>query len=226
MCGRYKETEELSEYGNRIKFKPLEETLLAWRPRYNIAPTQLAPVVLVEDGERISRMLRWGLIPFWAKDETIGYKTINARADTVADKPAYRSAFKSRRCLVLADGFYEWKKAGKAKLPFHFRLKGGEPFAFAGLWERWKKPDGAELQSFTIITTEPNELTQQVHDRMPVILPPDHYERWLDPEFNDKEALQAMLVSYPAKAMETYEVSPFVSNSRNEGPQCIEPISS
>jgi putative SOS response-associated peptidase YedK len=217
---RYTETEELLEYGSRIKFKPLQ---LAFVPRYNIAPTQLAPVVIEEGGERIPRLMRWGLIPFWAKDESIGFKTINARADTVATKPAYRAAFKQRCCLVLADGFCEWKKVGKAKLPFRFVLKGQGPFAFAGLWERWKKPDGDELQTFNIITTEPNELTGKIHDRMPVILPAEHYDRWLDPKFQDQASLQAMLKPYAAEAMECYEVNPVVNNPRNEGSQCIEP---
>jgi putative SOS response-associated peptidase YedK len=168
--------------------------------------------------------MRWGLIPFWAKDESIGYKMINARAETVAEKPAYRKAFEQRRCLVLADGFYEWKKVDGGKVPHRFVVGNKEPFAFAGLWERWWRPDGEGLQTFTIITTEPNELAREVHNRMPVILAPEHYEKWLDSQFNDVTTLRSMLTPFPASRMKCHAVSPYVSNARNEGPQCIVPV--
>lgn len=221
MCGRYTATDELSEFGNRIKFKPVQ---LAFTRRYNISPSQLAPVVVSVDGERVPKLMRWGLIPSWAKDEKIGYKTINARADSVADKPSYRSAFKKRRCLVLADGFYEWKATGTVKVPHWFTLKNKEPFAFAGLWEHWKNPAGEDVESFTIITTEPNELAEEVHDRMPVILQSQFYDEWLNPEVNDKEKLQAMLVSYPADKMEVRPVSTLVNSPKNDSPKCIEKV--
>ncbi len=219
MCGRYTLTLEEKQAGARMAFG----FRLSGGPRYNIAPSQLAPVV-VRDGESVVKEMRWGLIPFWAKDEKFGYKTINAMAETVAEKPAYRAAFKKRRCLVVADGFYEWLAAVPVKRPHRFTLRDGQPFAFAGLWERWKKPDGADLDSFTIITTEANELTRQIHNRMPVILKAEDYERWLDAEFKNVEGLKSLLKPYPADGMRCYEVSPYVSNAQNEGPQCVERV--
>jgi putative SOS response-associated peptidase YedK len=144
--------------------------------------------------------------------------------DYIAQKPSFRKPFERRRCLVLADGFYEWKKTGCAKIPYRFVVKDDEPFAFAGLWERWRKPDDTELHSFVIITTEPNELAREVHDRMPVILAAEHYDAWLDPEFRDTERLQRMPVPYPARVMALYPVSTRVNNPRFDDPQCIEPV--
>jgi len=201
----------------------LKSQVVGFTPRYNIAPTQDAPVVVREE-EIVLKLMRWGLIPPWAQDESIGNRMINARAETLAQKPSFRQPFERRRCLVLADGFYEWKKTGGAKIPYRFVVKGDEPFAFAGLWERWRKPDDTELHSFVIITTEPNELAREIHDRMPVILAAEHYDRWLDPDFHDTERLQESLRPFPASAMACYPVSPKVNNPRFDEPQCIEPV--
>src|SRR5262249_8129107 len=153
------------------------------RPRYNVAPSQLVPVVrLGADGGRQLELLRWGLVPSWAKDEKIGYSLINARSETVAEKPSFRSAFKQRRCLVLESGFYGWAPRDGKKQPWLFGLQGAEPFAFAGLWERWEKGEGDPLETCTIITTEANDTVRPVHNRMPVILPHDSLAAWLDPE--------------------------------------------
>jgi len=189
----------------------------AFRPRYNIAPTQQVPAVRLVDGKRQLALFHWGLIPSWAKDKKIAYSTINARSDTVATKPAFRSAFKRRRCLVLADGYYEWEKSGKSKLPWLYEVDGGKPFAFAGLWESWK-PAGADesLESCTIITTDANELASQVHVRMPVILDSADYDAWLAGE-------QIPLIPFPPERMSTRPISTLVNNARNEGPECIEP---
>jgi putative SOS response-associated peptidase YedK len=194
-----------------------------FEPRYNVAPTQLVPAVRQEDGKRRLVTLRWGLIPSWAKDAKIGYRLINARADTVAAKPSFRSAFKRRRCLVPADGFYEWKRSGTLKQPFFIHRKDEEPFAFAGLWEGWENPeDDKEVQSCSLITTEANELMAPIHDRMPVILPVSAYDRWLDPDepVND---LQSPLKPYPADEMAAYPISTYVNSPKNQGPKCIEP---
>ncbi|MCB1056336.1 MAG: SOS response-associated peptidase, partial [Acidobacteria bacterium] len=169
-------------------------------------------------------LMRWGLIPHWAKDPSIGNRLINARAETAAEKPAFRSSFSKRRCLVPADGFYEWQKTGGRKQPFYLQLKEHRPFAFAGLWARWKASEDETVQSFTLLTTTPNEVAAKVHDRMPVILPPESYDRWLDPELHDREALEALLLPYPAEAMEAYPVSTLVNSPQNDDPRCIEPI--
>lgn len=170
-------------------------------------------------------LFHWGLIPSWAKDKKIAYSTINARGDTVADKPAFRSAFKSRRCLILADGYYEWITEGKKKLPLHYHRRDGRPFAFAGLWETWHGPpphDGPPLESCTIITTDANDLAATVHDRMPAILHERDYDLWLDPAMTDKERLQAPIRPYPAEEMTAERVSTLVNSVKNEGPECLE----
>ena len=221
MCGRYTLTapaEVLTEIFD------LAETV-ELHPRYNIAPTQETAVVgLNHDGKRSLGLMRWGLIPHWAKDPSIGNRLINARAETAAEKPAFRSSFSKRRCLVPADGFYEWQKTGGRKQPFYLQLKEHRPFAFAGLWARWKASEDETVQSFTLLTTTPNEVAAKVHDRMPVILPPESYDRWLDPELHDREALEALLLPYPAEAMEAYPVSTLVNSPQNDDPRCIEPI--
>jgi putative SOS response-associated peptidase YedK len=168
--------------------------------------------------------LKWGLIPVWAKDAKIAYSTINARADTVATKPAFRAAFKKRRCLVLADGYYEWHTEGKEKQPFLFELDGGKPFALAGLWEWWGGPDGkSPVETCSLITAEANELCAEVHDRMPVILAATSYDKWLDPENDDTAGLQKLLKPFSPDKMATRPVSKYVSNARNEGEECISP---
>ena len=201
-------------------------------PRYNIAPTQDAPVVRLVTSEerggrpaRVLHLLRWGLVPSWAEDPTVGYRMINARAETAARKPAYRAAFRRRRCLVLADGFYEWKTLGRGrKQPHLCRMKDGRPFAFAGLWERWKGPKDERLESCTLLTCQPNELCAEVHDRMPVILAPGDYDRWLDPELQDAAELEALLAPYPAGEMVSFPVSPRVGNARLDDPGCVAPL--
>lgn len=222
MCGRFTFTqpENLVTEVFQLSSSP---TL---SPRYNIAPTQSVPTVLLDsdDGERQFKMLRWGLIPSWAKDMKMGAALINARAETVAEKPAFRSAFKRRRCLILADGFYEWQQQEKKKQPYYFRLQEGKLFAFAGLWERWEKGEGDAIESCTIITTEANELMQPFHDRMPVILDPKDYEKWLDSQVQKPESLQSLLQPYQSEEMTVYPVSTKVNNARTDSPDCIKQL--
>ena len=190
--------------------------------RYNVAPSQAVAVVPNQPDPKVD-FFSWGLVPSWAKDKAIGNKTINARAETLAAKPMFRAAFRRRRCLVPADGFYEWKKHadGKTKTPMYIRLKDGRPFAFAGLWEVWHDPGGSAFPSFTIITTTPNELMKEIHDRMPVIIRPEDYRTWLDPAERDAAELEPLLTPYPAEEMEASPVSRLVNNPRNESPECI-----
>ncbi len=193
-------------------------------PRFNIAPSQ--PIlVLPNDGTNKADFFVWGLIPSWAKDPKIGNNLINARADTLAEKPAFRSAYKYHRCLIFADGFFEWQPqpGSKTKLPHYIRLKSEKPFAFAGLWEHWQSPDGSEIKSATIITTEPNELTEKIHNRMPVILPKEAFGQWLDPSPAKPEELQRLLVPYPAEAMTAYPISKAVNAPENDSPEVINP---
>jgi putative SOS response-associated peptidase YedK len=196
-------------------------------PRYNVAPTQDAPVVrLRADGERAIAMLRWGLVPAWSEGPDSGYRMINARAETVATKPAFRGAFRRRRCLVPADGFYEWRKEGARKQPYRIRLRGGGPFAFAGLWERWspERGDAEVIESFTIVVTDANALLEPIHERMPVILAQSDYGAWLDVQGTEPEAAQALLRPYPPDQMEAYPVSLRVNSPRNDDPECIAPL--
>jgi putative SOS response-associated peptidase YedK len=216
MCGRYK----LSNASlNRLlaEFAIEGAPVLDYRPRYNIAPTTnvLAVRQLEQGAKRELAALRWGLIPMWAKDTKIGYSTLNARGDTVATKPSFRSAFKKRRCLVLADGYYEWLRTGKDKQPYLYEIDGGKPFAFAGLWEWWPGPKDTKqepIESCTIITTDANKLAAKVHDRMPVILDPDDYDTWLDPAIDDCAKLEKLLVPYKGKGMTARPVSTYVNN--------------
>lgn len=190
-----------------------------WPARYNVAPTQ--DVLILRHPREVVKA-HWGLIPSWAKDKKISYSTINARADSVATKPAFGSAFKKRRCLVLADGYFEWKKEGKAKLPYLYEVDGGQPFAFAGLWEWWREPgtEGEGIESCTIITTEANALASQIHDRMPVILDSSDYERWLDPGLENPSAI---LKQFQSERMCVRPVSRFVNNAKNQGEACCGP---
>ena len=219
MCGRYTLKTPVDTLAKQFEADEYPSSLT---PSYNIAPTQQVATVLVEDGKRKLEMLHWGLIPSWADDPAIGNRMINARAETVATKPSYRSAFKSRRCLILADGFYEWQKTSNGKQPFYIRMEDGSPFAFAGLWEIWK--NGREIRSSTIVTTEPNELVEEIHNRMPVILHPEDYEMWLDPDFDEKEPLTTLLKPYPASEMEAYPVSRRVNKPSNNQPEVIEAV--
>lgn len=222
MCGRF----TLRTPQNVLVQQFLLESIPDWKPRYNIAPTQPLLCVRREPGEtqREAVKLHWGLVPSWADDPKIGNRMINARADGVASKPSFRAAFKRRRCLVLADGYYEWKREGKAKQPYYYRLQNERPFAFAGLWESWHKDAGDPLESVTVITTDANELAAKVHDRMPVILDEADYETWLDVEHCDKDQLQALLVPYDTPLMKAEPVSMHVNNARNDDPQCVEII--
>ncbi|MGD8725986.1 MAG: SOS response-associated peptidase, partial [Gemmatimonadales bacterium] len=166
----------------------------------------------------------WGLIPSWAKDPTIGNRMINARAETVATKPAFEGAFKHRRCLIPADGFYEWQKTGSRKQPYYIGRRDGSVFAFAGLWERWADEGHDPIETFTIITTTPNDLLAPIHDRMPVILPTDRYDEWLDPANTETEALQSLLGPAPAADLTATPVSTYVNSPHNEGPECVRPL--
>ena len=192
--------------------------------RYNIAPSQAIAVVRYLQGKKNRQLdsLRWGLIPHWAKDMKIGYRMINARSETLAQKPSFRAAFKKRRCLIVADGFYEWKHAGRIKEPFYIQLENGTVFGFAGLWESWKSPDGNIVESCTVITTSANELIRKIHDRMPVILLPEDYDTWLQ-DSTPELRLQQLLAPYPAEEMEMYRVSSEVSSPKNDTPACIRP---
>jgi putative SOS response-associated peptidase YedK len=193
-------------------------------PRYNIAPTQ--PIaVLANDGKNTLDYFVWGLIPSWAKDPSIANKLINARSETLAEKPSFRAAFKRRRCLIFADGFYEWvQEPGiKSKTPYYIQLESQDPFGIAGLWEIWVAPDGSEVKTATIVTTEPNPKIAKLHNRMPVILPEKQIETWLDPADGDPVVLNSLLVPYPAEEMTFYPVSRTVNNPGNETPDCILP---
>lgn len=218
ICGRY--TLKTNPRGFAEILAVARQMSEDFRPGYNIAPTQ--SVVCVRDGEqREFFMARWGLIPSWAKDAKIGNSCINARAETIDTKPAFRSAFKKRRCLVMADGFYEWRQGDKQ--PHYITLKSGEPMAFAGLWEFWKSPEGP-VESCTICTTEANEMMGELHDRMPVILRRPIIDHWLDPSVNDAEELKPMLQQFPADEMQAWPVGKAVGNVRNQGPELIEQI--
>jgi len=220
MCGRFTLTADLDDLAERFSFQVAN---LSFKPRYNIAPSQQVLAVIGAE-ERRGGLLRWGLIPSWAKDPSMGDRMINARAETVAEKPSFRRALQKRRCLVLADGFYEWKAEGKKKTPLYIALKNHQPFGFAGLWETWKSLEGETIHSCTIITTTPNALMESIHTRMPVILPRDAEAAWLDRAIEAPERLLPLLIPYSAKDMDAYAVSPAVNSPRNDSPACIEPL--
>ena len=219
MCGRfvfYSDPQFMREqYG-------FDEGPIEFRPQYNIAPTQQV-VTVTNDGTRRAELMRWGLVPFWAKDLKIGNRMINAVGETLATKPAFRAALKKRRCLILADGFFEWRTDGKNKIPNYIFLKSRKPFAFAGLWETWKSPEGETVKSCTIVTTSPNEFITPIHDRMPVILSEETEVLWLDPLTEDASVLTPLLIPSPSELMDSYLVSSYVNSPRNEGPECITP---
>ncbi|WP_234824038.1 SOS response-associated peptidase [Bremerella cremea] len=221
MCGRYTLRARL----NQLLQIYAAESDVELEPRYNIAPTQDVATVrsTADSATRELALLHWGLIPSWADDPKIGNHMINARGETVAEKPSFRTALKRRRCLVLADGFYEWKKEGKAKQPHFIRMKDDGPIAFAGLWEHWRK-NGLTIESCTIITTSANKLMSELHDRMPVILSGNDIDLWLDQKVEDSKTLLPMLDPYPDEEMETYPVSTLVNSPKNESSECIEPL--
>jgi putative SOS response-associated peptidase YedK len=191
-------------------------------PRYNIAPTQQV-LAVVNDGERRGEMMRWGLVPSWAKDIKIGARMINAVSETAASKPAFRSAFRRRRCLVLADGFFEWRREGKQRVPMYFSRKSGETMAFAGLWESWKSPEGEWVRSCAILTAAANEFIALIHHRMPAILSAETEPLWLDPLTETPATLEPLLLPAPSELLDVREVSPTVNNVRNDNPGCIAP---
>ena len=222
MCGRYAIFGPVSRR-NREALEFLEQQV-CFAPTYNAAPTQQLPVFRVgARGGRELALVRWGLVPFWAKNAAIGAKLINARGDTVAEKPAFREAFGRRHCLVPMSGFYEWRKVGGARIPHYVHLLNTDVFAVAGLHELWPGRDGAQpIESFTIITTGANELIRPLHDRMPAILHESGYEAWLAPQDHDPAALQALLAPYPAEEMRAYPVGPRVNSAKNDGPELVQ----
>jgi putative SOS response-associated peptidase YedK len=222
MCGRYSLGVGLEDLCRFFDI-PLIASLL--EPRFNIAPTQGALVVRSKpaDGAREIALLKWGLVPFWAKDTAIGSKLINARSETAAEKPSFRDAFRKRRCLIPTTGFYEWQRRKGGKQPFHIRMKGGGLFAMAGLWERWEK-SGEPLETCTILTTEPNELMAPIHDRMPVILSSADFPAWLGEKPTEPDGLRALLKPHASDAMEAFPVQTIVNNPRNESPDCLLPF--
>ncbi|MGO9117515.1 MAG: SOS response-associated peptidase [Desulfomonilaceae bacterium] len=223
MCGRFVLMTPGASVAERFKLEEVPDL----EPRYNIAPTQKVAIIRLnpETHQRRLGLAKWGLIPFWAKDSSIGNRLINARAESAAEKPAFRSAFKSRRCLVPADGYYEWKKGkGGQKQPYLARNADGSPFAFAGLWEKWQAPEDEVIESCTILTTDANDLTQSIHDRMPVILHPKDYDLWLDPQKKDPNLLKTLLRPYPSEEMIVKPVSPKVNKSTCDALDCVEAI--
>ena len=224
MCGRF----TLRTPANQLVEQFGLDTMPELRPRYNIAPTQQVPIIR-PPGSGPSRQLtfvRWGLIPSWAKEAAIGNRMVNARGETVAEKPSFREAFKRRRCLVVADGYYEWKRTGRAKQPYYIRLRDEAPLAFAGLWESWRGPRDMlldePLETCTIITTDANELTSPIHDRMPVILDTNQYEFWLDSEFQESAPLLALLQPYDDDDLVADPVSTYVNSPAHDDATCID----
>ena len=222
MCGRFALYTDPIALAKQFQ----TENLLELMPSYNVAPSQTIPIIRNEQGHRLFELAKWGFIPSWAKDIKIGYNTINARADTVAEKPSFRSAFKQRRCLIPADGYFEWQEItnSKTKQLWYISLKSQEPMALAGLWEHWQGSDGSEIESCTIIVTSGNELMQSIHDRMPVILSPETWATWLDTANNDKQGLQTLLTQYPADEMTAWKVNTQVNSPRYNDRECIQPL--
>ena len=239
MCGRYTLISSQGKIQGAFDIKLVGFEWITPFPRYNIAPSQAVLVVVnspdqtpehiepsqtFSRGARVADLFRWGLIPFWAKDPAIGNRMINARAETLAEKPAFRTCLRKKRCLVVADGFYEWRAEAGKKVPLRITLKSGEPFAFAGLWDEWKASEGAPVRSCTIITTTPNELMADTHNRMPVILGSEAEKVWLDPDVENAGLLTSLLTPYPADGMMAYQVLPLVNSPKNDIPECIAPV--
>jgi putative SOS response-associated peptidase YedK len=219
MCGRYTLRTPWRRLADHFGI-PIKHVPELFVPRFNISPTQQVVAVRQGDDGREAAVLKWNFTPSWSKHGKIA--PINAMSETAAEKPMFRSAIKIRRCLLPADGFYEWVKKGKAKQPHHFHLKSGEPFGLAGIWEAWGKDDD-RIETVAILTTEANDLVRQAHTRMPVIVQPNDYDEWLDPEMQDATSLQHILSSFPADEMQADAVSDYVNNSRHEGEQCLAP---
>ncbi|MCB2187067.1 MAG: SOS response-associated peptidase [Deltaproteobacteria bacterium] len=225
MCGRFTQLSELDDLQDRFGFPAAH---LNWRPRYNLAPGQEALVVrLTPTGEREGVLVRWGLVPHWAKDPKVGYKMINARAESAADKPAFRSPFRHRRCLVPADGFFEWRQGPGGREPFYFRRADGQPFALAGLWDLWRPPGEADaplLTAFTILTTAADPVVARIHPRMPVILPPEREEAWLSLPPEDVPELSHLLTEAPPEPLTAHPVSPRVNSPAVDEPSLLDPL--
>ena len=222
MCGRFTLTIDPAHLQEAFPWAVIPNDLI---PRYNIAPSQPVAVIL-NTGDNALAFYKWGLIPSWSKDPAIGDRMINARSESLAEKPSFRNAYRRRRCLILADGFYEWKQnpSSKSKQPVYIRFYDERSFAFAGLWELWHSPDGSEIRSCTIITTQPNSLLEPIHNRMPVILPPEDYKQWLDTEDQHPDQLNKLLVPYPADEMIAFPVSKMVNSPEYDSPEIIKPI--
>lgn len=223
MCGRYRLSRRKQVIEEYFGSAPWDDD---WNPRYNVAPTQPVPVIRQNPNEPVRQLslMKWGLIPHWSTDGSGAAGTINARSETAATKPAFRDPLKFRRCLIPADGFYEWQRTGKAKQPYCFEGNDGELFAFAGLWDGWKDPQGNWVKTCSILTTTPNAVTSAVHDRMPVILDPDRYDLWLDPGMNDADVFSELLKPYDARLMRCYPVSTRTNHVANDDVECSRPV--
>lgn len=225
MCGRYSITVTIEELMERFLLEHYPEHFI-YTPRYNAAPGQLVPAILAQEGKNRMGPLKWGLVPSWAKEEKLSFPTFNAKAETLREKASFRTPFERKRCLIPADGFYEWKSLpGGRKEPLRIVLKKRTLFAMAGLYDTWTAPDGRKVASCTVITTEPNGLMAGIHNRMPVILRPEHEALWLDRSRFEPELLQSLLVPYAEEEMEAYPVSPAVGNVKNDAPELLLPYS-
>lgn len=222
MCGRFSLTVSPEQISKKFNLSKVPEI----QPRYNIAPSQdIATVVQSKASEETQfQWMRWGLVPHWAKDIKIGYKLINARVETVAEKPAFRSAIKQRRCLILADGFYEWQHQGKQKQPYYFQLESGKLFAFAGLWETWNSPEDEQVISCTILTTAADEVVNPIHERMPIIVPSQYYEMWLDPEITQPQDVLPLVTQGDRASLQAKPVSTMVNNPKCDRAECLESV--
>lgn len=222
MCGRFTLTTDIEDIMNEFSID--ESINVDYKPRYNIAPSQKILGITEKNGKRILGEYRWGLVPFWAKDIKIGFSMINARAETLQTKPAYRNLIAHKRLIIPSDGFYEWKKIGSDKQPYRFQIESKKVYGFAGLYDQWKSPTGDIIQSCTIITTTPNTLVKDVHDRMPVILTKENLNIWIDEGTSDKDLLMNLLTPFPADKMISYPVSKSVGNVKNVNPELIDEI--
>ena len=228
MCGRITRTFDFGDITVRWK---VDHDLPMYAPRYNIAPEQTTsneqkvPVIVRQNNSNQCRPMHWGLVPNWANDPIIGNRMINARAETLTEKAAFKHLVGSRRCIIPADGFYEWRKEGKGKVPMWVHLNSREPFGIAGLWDVWRNPNGKRVESFTIITTEPNELIRPIHNRMPVILRPEDEEQWLDVSHTLFSKARSLLKPYPGELMDAHDVSAIVNSAKYDGPDCVQPVS-
>ncbi len=221
MCGRFTIKITVADV---VEIFGIDRVAESFEPSFNVAPGRPVPVVTREEAGNVLDAYRWGLIPHWAKEAAIGYKMINARAETVAEKPSFRNSFRRKRCLILADGFFEWKKEGSKKVPHYIFVKDRPVFGFAGLWDEWRPEEGEPIRSCTIITTEANTFMKPLHHRMPVILPQDAEAIWLDPTIQDRDGLKGLLNQYDGDLLEAHPVSTLVNSPKNDDPQCILPL--